>query len=91
MDAHAAALRKKTLKLTPKEFTLLSFLVRSRDKVMTRDMMSAQIWERENLETSRTIDVHIGRLRKKLGKHAKVIQTVGKLGYRYAPGLAKNL
>ena len=91
LESHTAALNKKKLKLTPKEFTLLTAFVRSEGKVLTRDMMSAQIWERENLETSRTIDVHIGRLRKKLGKYAVLIQTVGKMGYRYNPSLAKEL
>ena len=91
LEAHTATFNKKKLKLTPKEFTLLASFVKSKGTVLTRDMMSAQIWERENLETSRTIDVHIGRLRKKLGKYAPLIQTVGKMGYRYLPELAKEL
>ena len=91
LENHTATLDKKKLILTPKEFTLLIFFIKSRGKVLTRDIMSTQIWERENLETSRTIDVHIGRLRKKLGKYSKLIQTVGKVGYRYTPELAKGL
>ncbi|OGR96221.1 MAG: hypothetical protein A2902_03150 [Elusimicrobia bacterium RIFCSPLOWO2_01_FULL_64_13] len=85
LDNHEAALKGRKLKLTPKEFTLLVFFLKSREKVISRDVMSTHIWERENLDTSRTIDVHIGRLRKKLGKYHWVIQTVGKVGYRYSP------
>lgn len=85
LDSHSCTLRGKKLVLTPKEFTLLALFVKSRGKVISRDIMSTQIWERENLETSRTIDVHVGRLRKKLGKCAGYIQTVGKIGYRYKP------
>ncbi len=82
-----AYLKKKPLDLTPKEFTLLQLFIKEKGSVLSRDVISAQIWERENLATSRTIDVHIGRLRKKLGKHADAIETVGKVGYRYNPAL----
>lgn len=85
LETHSALMKKNKLDLTLKEFTLLIFFITQKGVVLTRDMISTQIWERENLETSRTIDVHIGRLRKKLGKHADVIETVGRVGYRYNP------
>jgi len=84
-DTRKVTLKKAPLKLTPKEFTLLALFIKERGNVLSRDVISTQIWERENLETSRTIDVHVGRLRKKLGKHASLIETVGKVGYRYSP------
>src|SRR3989338_5395625 len=83
MENSEARLKKNLLELTPKEFTLLTLFIKEKGNVLSRDVISTQIWERENLETSRTIDVHIGRLRKKLGKYASVIETVGKVGYRY--------
>src|SRR3989338_3482691 len=82
-DTRKVTLKKAPLKLTPKEFTLLALFIKEKGNVLSRDVISTQIWERENLETSRTIDVHVGRLRKKLGKYASVIETVGKVGYRY--------
>ncbi|OGR82902.1 MAG: hypothetical protein A2901_08825 [Elusimicrobia bacterium RIFCSPLOWO2_01_FULL_54_10] len=85
MDSRRASIKKTPLKLTPKEFALLVLFVKEQGSVLTRDVISAQIWERENLESSRTIDVHVGRLRKKLGKYAELIETVGKVGYRYNP------
>jgi len=84
-DTRKVTLRRTPLKLTPKEFTLLALFIKEKGNVLSRDVISTQIWERENLETSRTIDVHVGRLRKKLGKNASLIETVGKVGYRYIP------
>lgn len=84
-DTRRATLKSAPLVLTPKEFNLLAFFIKEKGNVLSRDVISTQIWEHENLETSRTIDVHVGRLRKKLGKHASLIETVGKVGYRYNP------
>ena len=82
-DSHAVSLGDKSLELAPKEFAILDLLINSKGKIISRDVLSTQVWERENLPTSRTIDVHVARLRKKLGAHKLFIQTVGKLGYRY--------
>ncbi len=87
MENHVALLKGKPIELTPKEFTLLTLFIKETGNVLSRDVISTQIWERENLESSRTIDVHIGRLRKKLGKFGPAIETVGKVGYRYTPSL----
>ena len=85
LENRTALLKKQKIELNPKEFTLLTLFMKQTGTVLTRDVISTQIWERENLETSRTIDVHIGRLRKKLGKYFTAIETVGKVGYRYNP------
>ena len=84
-DTRRATLKGVPLTLTPKEFALMVLFIKEKGNVISRDVISTKIWERENLETSRTIDVHVGRLRKKLGKHASLIETVGKVGYRYNP------
>jgi len=84
LENRAVTIEKKAFKLTPKEFELLTLFIRFKGKVLNRDYLSTQVWERENLGTSRTIDAHIGRLRKKIGKHGDLIETVGKSGYRYA-------
>ena len=87
LENHTALLKKNKLDLNNKEFTLLTLFLKQKGNVLTRDVISAQIWERENLESSRTIDVHVGRLRKKLGKYSVAIETVGKVGYRYNPAV----
>ncbi len=89
LENHTAFLKKTKIEINPKEFALLTLFLKESGNVLTRDVISTQIWERENLATSRTIDVHIGRLRKKLGKFSPVIETVGKMGYRYNPNAGR--
>ncbi len=84
MDSHILKAQNKRIELAPKEFSMMALFLKSEGKVLSRDMLSTQVWEHENLATSRTIDVHIARLRKKLGRHGKYIRTIGKLGYRYS-------
>lgn len=84
METRKAIIKKKNLSLTHKEFDLLLLLFKSKGQVLNRDILSSQIWDHENLAASRTIDIHISRLRKKLGKFKKVVQTVGTVGYRYS-------
>ncbi len=84
LDSHVLKAQNKQIELAPKEFAMMALFLRSEGKVLSRDMLSTQVWEHENLATSRTIDVHIARLRKKLGKYGKHIKTIGKLGYRYS-------
>ena len=67
--------------LTKKEFDLLWLLVRSRGRVITRDAMLARLWDYDADVETRTVDVHIRSLRRKLGDDR--IETVVGLGYRY--------
>ena len=69
------------LSLTLKEFELLKLLVLSRGKVLTRDFLLDRIWGYEFYGETRTVDVHIGQLRKKLGLFDN-IKTISKMGYR---------
>ena len=84
-DKSVVKVSNKEFSLTPKEYAMLDLFVRAKGNILTRDAISVQVWEHENLATSRTIDVHLARLRKKLGKYGKAIQTIGKLGYKYEP------
>lgn len=84
IDSHTLKAQNKEIELAPKEFTMMALFLKSDGKVLSRDMLSTQVWEHENLSTSRTIDVHIARLRKKLGRFGRHIKTIGKLGYRYS-------
>ena len=69
------------VKLTRKEFALLSELARNQGRVMTREALLDRVWSLSYYGDSRTLDVHIRRLRQKLGD-ASVIETVTGIGYR---------
>ena len=69
--------------LTYKEFELLYVLIRHPDQVMTRDVLMEEIWGIDFGGESRTLDMHIRALRKKLGEAGKHIKTIRNVGYRY--------
>ncbi|MEE0799663.1 MAG: winged helix-turn-helix domain-containing protein [Gemmiger sp.] len=69
------------ISLTPREFSLLEVLVLNRELALTRDQLLQQAWGYDYAGESRTVDVHINRLRRKLGLEDD-IQTVYKVGYR---------
>jgi len=73
------------LKLTKKEFSLLSMLARSANKVATREKLLDEVWGYNYYGDGRTLDVHIRRLRQKLGECAASIETVTGVGYRFVP------
>lgn len=80
---HVASLANEPLELTPTEFSLLDALARQPGRAFSRtDLIDAAIGE-DAVVLDRTIDVHIRSLRKKLGAHAEVIQTVRGVGYRF--------
>ena len=73
----------KPLKLTATEFKLLVELVKARGKVLSRDALLDNVRGTDYYVTDRTIDTHIRRLREKLGKSAKHIETVRGFGYKF--------
>lgn len=83
LEKHAVHLDTKAVDLSPKEFDLLVTLLRNQGKVMTRQELSETVWGHEYFENTRTVDVHIGRLRKKISKLGEKIRTVERIGYRY--------
>ena len=70
----------ETLALTPREFDLLEQLLRNRGAALYRDVLFERVWGGEMDDATRTLDLHIQRLRKKLGWHER-IKTVYKVGY----------
>ncbi len=75
------------LDLTPKEYDLLKLLLSSPDRVYSREQLLDLIWGMEYYGGTRTVDIHIQRLRKKLGaEHGEVIQTVHGIGYKTLGG-----
>lgn len=75
--------------LTPKEFDLLHYLLINRGLALTRERLLEEVWGYSSYGDARTVDVHIGQLRKKLGSQGHVIQTVWGLGYKVDPGVAR--
>ena len=71
------------IKLTNKEFTLLSVLAKSTDRVITRQQLLDNVWGYSYYGDARTLDVHIRRLRQKLGQCGECIETVVGVGYRF--------
>lgn len=67
--------------LKPMEFDCLMMLVRNRNKALTRKQLLASLWGTEFEGETRTVDAHIGRIRKKLG-FQEVIKTIPRIGYR---------
>ncbi|MER5468689.1 winged helix-turn-helix domain-containing protein [Streptomyces sp. NPDC002685] len=76
----------RVLDLTYLEFELLAHLVRHPHRVHTRDQLVSTVWGYGHVGDGRTVDVHVARLRRKLGtQHRQAIQTVRRVGYKYTP------
>jgi two-component system, OmpR family, response regulator len=75
--------------LTPKEFELLHYLLINRGLALTRERLLEEVWGYNAYGDARTVDVHIGQLRKKLGPWGRVVQTVWGLGYKADPEAAR--
>ncbi|MET9362765.1 winged helix-turn-helix domain-containing protein [Streptomyces sp. NPDC006632] len=74
------------LDLTYLEFELLAHLVAHPHRVHTRDQLVSTVWGYGHVGDGRTVDVHVARLRRKLGaEHRAAIQTVRRVGYKYTP------
>jgi DNA-binding response OmpR family regulator len=71
----------KKIALTPKEFDLLVFFLRNLDIAITRERLVSAVWDIYFDGESRTVDIHVQQIRKKLGLHQKLV-TIPKLGYR---------
>lgn len=91
-SAREASVAGRRLTLTPREFDLLAFLVRHPGRVVSRDELLRKVWGYDYLGETRTIDVHVRRLRQKLGAENAFIETVTGAGYKFvAPaGAAKD-
>jgi len=84
LETYQAAVGGRVLDLTYMEYELLRFLVARPGKVFTRETLLSRVWGYEYYGGARTVDVHIRRLRVKLGEeHAHLIQTVRSVGYRF--------
>ncbi|MFZ9042228.1 MAG: response regulator transcription factor [Ilumatobacteraceae bacterium] len=84
LETYQATITRRPLDLTYMEYELLKFLAQNPGKVFTREILLSRVWGYEYYGGARTVDVHIRRLRAKLGEeHAGLIATVRSVGYRF--------
>ena len=84
LETYQAAIDGHPLDLTYMEYELLKFLAQHPGRVFTRETLLSRVWGYEYYGGARTVDVHIRRLRAKLGEeHANLIPTVRSVGYRF--------
>jgi DNA-binding response OmpR family regulator len=84
LETYQATIAKRPLDLTYMEYELLKFLAQNPGKVFTREILLSRVWGYEYYGGARTVDVHIRRLRAKLGEeYANLIATVRSVGYRF--------
>ena len=87
LETYQAGIAGRALDLTYMEYQLLRFLATHPGKVFTRETLLNRVWGYEYYGGARTVDVHVRRLRAKLGEeHAHLIQTVRSVGYRLGQG-----
>jgi DNA-binding response OmpR family regulator len=82
LENYEVSVDGEALDLTYKEYELLRFLVTHRGRVFTRDALLNHVWGYDYFGGSRTVDVHVRRIRAKLGSHEALIETVRNVGYR---------
>ena len=85
-DNYQVYVHGKSLDLTYKEFELLKFLAQRPGRVCDRDLLLREVWGYDYYGGTRTVDVHVRRLRAKLGpEHEALIETIRNVGYRLVP------
>jgi len=82
-EAVSVSVDGKPIRLTRREFELLRHMVENRNRVQSRDRLLERVWGYDRMVETRSVDVHVGRLRSKLGAAGRQIETVIGLGYRF--------
>jgi len=80
---HLVTVQGKRVELTATEFKLLTVLAQRRGRVQSREQLLQDVWQYDNLIDTRTVDTHMRRLREKLGRAARYLDTVRGVGYRF--------
>ncbi|MCX6882651.1 MAG: winged helix-turn-helix domain-containing protein, partial [Verrucomicrobia bacterium] len=81
---HLVTVNRKAVELTATEFKLLTTLMKRRNRVQTREQLLQDVWDYDNIIDTRTVDTHMRRLREKLGRASKYLDTVRGVGYRFS-------
>ncbi|MBI5387878.1 MAG: response regulator transcription factor [Verrucomicrobia bacterium] len=83
LPRHEVLVGGRRLEFTATEFKLLTVLAQRRGRVQSRDQLLRDVWEYDSLIDTRTVDTHMRRVREKLGRAAKHLETVRGVGYRF--------
>jgi DNA-binding response OmpR family regulator len=89
-DAVSVHVDGAPVRLTRREFELLRYLVQNKNRVVSRDRLLERVWGYDRLVETRSVDVHVGRLRQKLGTAGQQIETAVGLGYRFVEAAIDN-
>lgn len=81
LGARSVRVDGREVRLTALEFDLLVHLVRNRNRVLTRGLLLQQVWRTDPTQETRTVDKRVESVRRKLGRHGRVIETVSGVGY----------
>jgi len=84
--AHEVKVKGKLVELTAREFQLLHYFASRPGRVLTREMLLEELWQMDPDVETRTVDVHMRRLRQKLGSAEAMLKTVRGVGYKFVPG-----
>ena len=82
VEKHHVRLDKAEVRLTAKEFLLLQYLIQHKGRVLSRDLLLSDVWGYQYTGGTRTVDVHIRRLREKLPPLSDAIETIKQFGYK---------
>lgn len=80
---HIVKIDNKEIKLTPKEYEILCFLIQNKNIAMSRETLLSKLWGYSYYSDDRTIDTHIKKLRSNLGQYRNLIITVRSMGYKF--------
>jgi len=86
LDRHLVEIDGTEVRLTAKEFLLLQYLIEHRGRVLSRDLLLSDVWGYQYTGGTRTVDVHVRRLREKIPLLAEAIVTIKQFGYRLEDG-----
>lgn len=86
LDSRKVTIDGKNVEMTPKEFDLLGFFIRNRDRVFTREQLLDKVWGYEFGGDYRTVDTHVKMLRESLGQYRSLIVTAWGVGYKFEIG-----
>lgn len=81
--AHSVKIDDKEIKLTPKEYELLTYFIKNEGMALSREQLLSSIWGYDFFGDDRTVDTHIKMLRNSLGKYRDLITTVRSVGYKF--------
>ena len=82
-SSHSVKINEKEIFFPKKEFQLLHFLISNRGRVYSREILLNQLWGENIYVVDRTVDVHVAKVREKLGEYSDYIETIKGLGYRF--------